>query len=150
VEILKLWLVDLLLRLTQRLMKPWTSSGSHGQSSLLNDPLRKEMALSLENLAVKVVNIVKEMPRDSLAELLGKQLVRAATTAGATFCRVSRASCPQQLLPALAEVQTCLEETLYWANLLTRCGLLETRIAEDLRPEIDALGATLRNICQTA
>jgi len=100
----------------------------------------------LEDYALRIIavyNILPDYPTSGhqVAQVLGKQLLRAGTSVGANFAEATRT---HSLADKAAKQQICikeLEETAYWLRLLSKTGLVASARLEPLLAETSELTA---------
>ncbi len=81
-------------------------------------------------LALPVIRLVDALPRDRTAEVIGKQLLRSATSVGANYRAACRGKSPADLIAKLSLVEEEADEALYWMELLIEADLVpEARLA---------------------
>ncbi len=64
------------------------------------------------------------LPKGHPAEVIGKQLLRSATSGGANYRAACRGKSQADLLNKLAIVEEEADETLYWLELLVESGIV--------------------------
>jgi four helix bundle protein len=93
--------------------------------------------------AVRVVKLVNALPRGLASQVIGRQLLRAATSVGANYraaCRAqSRAEFAAKLSIALEES----DESLYWLELVRDTRLVKPELLPGLINETNELVAIL-------
>ncbi|MCR9293288.1 MAG: four helix bundle protein [bacterium] len=82
-----------------------------------------------------------ERKRSVTAEVLGKQLLRSATSVGANYRAVCRAKSPADMLNKLRIVEEEADESGYWLELIGESGLMPTERLSDLLREFDEITA---------
>ena len=90
-------------------------------------------------LALRVIHLVESLPRSETGQVLGRQLLRSATSAGANYRSACRAKSRADMLHKLGIVEEELDETLYWIELLIAGGLLQQGKAAELIQETDEI-----------
>ena len=84
-----------------------------------------------KKLALRVIELVEALPKTKTAEVIGRQLLRCATSVGANYRAACRGKSTADVLAKLAIVEEEADETLYWLELLVESGTVEeNRIAE--------------------
>lgn len=100
--------------------------------------------------AVRVVRAVEALPKESAAQVIGRQLLRAGTSVGANYRAARRARSRADFIAKLGIVEEECDETVYWIDLLVATGVVkETRIA-DRRAEASELVAIIVSSIKTA
>ena len=93
--------------------------------------------------ALRVIRVYQQLPRSGEAEVIGKQLLRSATSVAANY----RASCRARSGPEyFAKLSICVEEadeTQFWLELLSQAGIVASNRLEELLMEYAAITAIL-------
>jgi four helix bundle protein len=93
--------------------------------------------------ALRVVRLFAALPKSTEAQVLGKQLLRAGTSAGAHYKEASRARSNAEFVSKLNAGLGELDEAVYWLDLLAESGIVPATRLNDLRAEADELIAIL-------
>jgi four helix bundle protein len=100
--------------------------------------------------AVRVMKLVDALPRSLAAQVLGRQLLRSATSVGANY----RATCRAQSRPDFAaKLSIALEEadeSLYWLELIREANLVKPELLKEIIKEADELVAIMLASRRTA
>jgi four helix bundle protein len=91
--------------------------------------------------ALQVIRLVQALPRDRVADVIGRQLLRAATSVGANHRAARRARSPGDFIAKMKIVEEEADECLYWLELLLESGLVSEARLTDLLAEGNALMA---------
>src|SRR5215813_900940 len=78
----------------------------------------RDLALRTKEFARRVIRLFSSLSKDTAAQVLGKQLLRAGTSVGANYREAHRA---RSKLEFIAKVGDCLreaDESAYWLELL--------------------------------
>jgi len=93
--------------------------------------------------ALRVIKLYQQLPRSGEAEVIGKQLLRSATSVAANY----RASCRARSGPEyFAKLCICVEEadeTQFWLELLSQAGIVSVNRLEEILLEYSAISAIL-------
>lgn len=84
--------------------------------------------------ALCVVRMYCSLPKTTVAQVLGKQVLRSGTSVGAHYCEAKRARTRKEFASKMRGGLAELEETIYWLNLLAKGGVVDRN---HLRPLID-------------
>ena len=82
-------------------------------------------------LAVRIIRMVEALPQGRASDLIGSQVVRAATDIGRHYRARHRATTKTEQAAALKATAEAADETLYWLELIIAAELMaETRLTE--------------------
>ena len=90
------------------------------------------------------------MPPVKPSDVLGKQLLRSATSVGANYRAACRASSKADFVSKIAVVEEEADESLYWLELLDESGLAKKADLLPLLKEADELTAIFTAAAKTA
>ena len=90
-------------------------------------------------VSLEVIRLVKDLPRNQVAEVLGGQLLRAATSIGANYRAACRGRSTADVLAKLGIVEEEADETLYWMELLTESAISTAPRLEPLVSEVSQI-----------
>ena len=94
----------------------------------------EELKARTKSFALRVIKLVDAMPRSLAAEVIGKQLLRSATSVGANYRAACRAQSHAEFAAKLSIVVEEADETVYWLELLRESRLLKPeRLAKILK-----------------
>ena len=74
-------------------------------------------------LGLRVIQMLEEIPRSSLVEVLGRQLLRSATSVGANYRAACRGRSNADVIAKLGVVEEETDETLYWLEMFREARL---------------------------
>lgn len=94
-----------------------------------------------KGLALRVIRLVKAMPKNAPAQVIGKQLLRSGTSVGANYRAAYRGKSKADVIAKLAIVEEEADETAYWLELLIESGLMPERKLSYLVKETDEIVA---------
>ncbi len=78
----------------------------------------EELKTRTKAFAVRVIRLVDALPRSLAAQVVGRQLLRSATSVGANYRAACRAQSRAEFAAKLSIVVEEADETLYWLELL--------------------------------
>ena len=110
----------------------------------MNDGIRKGQDIAERVLAVgvRVIEVVRALPRDPASKHIGGQLIRAATSIGANYEEARAAESRADFAHKTGISRKEARETIYWLRLVDRAGLTK-RPLQDLIDEVQQLAAIL-------
>ena len=80
--------------------------------------------------ALRVIRLVESLPRKKSSDVLGKQLLRSATSMAANYRAALRARTKPEFISKLRIVEEEADESLFWIELLIESQLIpEPRLA---------------------
>ncbi len=89
--------------------------------------------------ALRIVRLFASLPKDTLAQTLGRQLLRSGTSVAANFRKASRARSTAEFVVKLGVVEQDLDETLLWLELLAEGRVIQPNKLVLLQSEADEL-----------
>lgn len=85
--------------------------------------------------AVRVVRLVRSLPYDVASNVVGRQLLRAATSVGANYRAACRARSTREFIAKLGIVEEEADESLYWLELLIATETMDVSRLQPLMEE---------------
>ena len=89
--------------------------------------------------ALRVIRLVKALPRSTVGNVIGRQLLRCGTSVGANYRAACRARSRADFVAKMKIVEEECDESLYWIELLKESGEIEPALLKDLIEEADAI-----------
>jgi four helix bundle protein len=106
-----------------------------------------ELRARTRSFALRIVKLVQALPKDPVADVLGKQVLRSATSVGANC----RAACRAQTKPTkMSTVVEESDETIYWLELIRDAGLIKPEQLSELVDEAEQICKIMVTSRQTA
>ncbi|MCU0390394.1 MAG: four helix bundle protein [Thermoflexibacter sp.] len=96
-----------------------------------------------KTLAVKIVKLYGEIPKTDENQIIGKQLLRSATSTAANYRAVCRARSEAERYSKLSIVVEEADETLFWIEILEETGILTKEKLVDLKKEATEIIAVM-------
>ncbi len=100
---------------------------------------KQELLQRTKSYALRVIKVVQALPRDDVARVLGKQLLRSGTSVGANYRAACRARSAADFIGKLKIVEEESDESLYWMELLVESSVLPQRRLGALMREGDEI-----------
>jgi len=110
----------------------------------------RELKERTRRFALRVLRVVEALPTGRIADVLGKQLLRSATSVGANYRAACRARSRAEFIAKLGIVEEETDEALYWMELLIDAGLMEEHRLLDLMQEGDEILSIIVTSIKTA
>jgi len=99
--------------------------------------------------ALRVVEFVTSLPRGPVGDVLGRQLLRSATSIGANYREASRAESRSDFIHKISLVEKEAAETQYWIELCQDARAGAATEPQDLLKESTELVAIFTQIGKT-
>lgn len=108
---------------------------------------REEFKTRTKAYALRVIKVVDALPRDSVAKVLGHQLLRSGTSVGANYRASIRARSRPDFIAKMGIVEEECDESLFWMELLVDSGRMKAdRLMELMREGGEILAITVASI----
>ncbi len=100
-----------------------------------------------KGLGLRVIRLVEALPSSRSAEVISRQLLRAATSVGANYRAACRAKSTADIINKLKIVEEEADETLYWLELLVEANLMpQTKLANLMDETNQIIAMTVASI----
>ena len=100
--------------------------------------------------ALRVIRLVESLPATKTADVIGKQVLRSATSVGANYRASCRAKSQADFIAKMGIVEEEADETIYWLELLTDSGQVKKDRLESLLDEANQIVAIVVSSIKTA
>ena len=94
-----------------------------------------------KEIALRVIRLVETLPNSHTAQVIGKQLLRSATSIGANYRAACRGKSTADLLHKLAIVEEEADESVYWLELLIESEIVPANKLSALISDINEIVA---------
>jgi four helix bundle protein len=102
---------------------------------------KEELKLSTKQFGLRVLKLVRALPKDVAGRAWANQLVRSGTSVGANYCAACRARSKAEFRAKLGTVLEEADESAFWLELIMEDGMLSKSRVNPLRIEADELYA---------
>jgi four helix bundle protein len=103
-----------------------------------------------KRFAIDVIKLYGQLPRSTVAQVLGRQLLRSGTSVGAQYCEAMRAKSIADFVSKIEGSLQEIEETRYWLDLLVESNTMPSSAMTAVRSESSELVAMLVASVRTA
>jgi four helix bundle protein len=114
--------------------------------------MERDLEQRTKRFSLAVIKFTAALPRTREADVLGRQLLRAATSIGANYREANRGVSRADFANKIGTVQKAASETLYWIELLLESEIAAADPAKQLHKEsfellsiFTAIGKKLKN-----
>ncbi len=109
-----------------------------------------ELKQRTKEFALRTIRLVDALPRRVVADVLGRQLTRSATSVAANYRSACRAKSRADFISKMGTVEEETDESMLWLELIVDAGLLPASRVAALLAEADALTAITVKSIRTA
>ena len=103
-----------------------------------------------KEFARRVIRVFAALSKDTAAQILGKQLLRAGTSVGANYREANRARTKAEFISKIGDCLKEADESSYWMELLLDEGFLPPVKLQPLLDEANELVAIFVTISKRA
>ena len=101
----------------------------------------EELKLRCKKMALRVIQLVMSLPKNLVSGILGKQVVRSATSVAANYRSACKARSKADFVSKLGIVEEEADETQLWLELIIESNLVKSSRVENLLDEVRQLTA---------
>ncbi|NOX19687.1 MAG: four helix bundle protein [Nitrospirae bacterium] len=102
---------------------------------------KEELIERTKKFALDVFDVIDLLPKNNKGQVLGRQLLKAATSVGANYRAACRARSKAEFISKLGIVVEESDECIYWLELIKDCKMLNTEMLNTLITEAHELTA---------
>lgn len=107
----------------------------------------KELKPRTKTFALRVIRMYSKLPKnDTVAQVLGKQVLRSGTSVGGNYREASRSRSKPEFTSKIGDCLKEIAETEYWLELLVGSGCVSAAKMADLLDETRQLIAIFTTI----
>ena len=110
----------------------------------------RDLAARTKSFARRVIRLYVALPREPVAQVLGKQALRAGTSIGANYREATRARSKAEFISKIGDCLKEADETLYWLELLSEEQVVAAKKLAPLIQEANELVSILVTISKRA
>ena len=109
-----------------------------------------DLKLRTKQFALRIIRLYSAMPKSAVAQVLGKQMLRSATSVGAHYREATRSRSNAEFISKIQGGLQELEETSYWLELTVESGVFALARVKNLMEEANELTAILTTCVKNA
>ncbi len=103
------------------------------------DEASQSLKQRTKTYALNIIKLYGALPRTTVAQVVGKQLLRSGTSVGANYREGHRARSDAEMLAKFGICVQELEESIYWMALLADAGIIPQTALTSLLDETNQL-----------
>lgn len=111
---------------------------------------KDEIKRRTKKFALDVIRLVESLPPGYAGQVLGRQLLRSATSVGANYRAACRGKSVADFIAKMGIVEEEADESIYWMELLMEAKILPPTALQALMSEADELVAITVSSIKTA
>ena len=92
-----------------------------------------------KQFAIRIIRMLRALPKTDEARVISRQLLRAATSVAANYRAVCRARSTADFIAKMGLVVEEADETVFWLELLGDAGIVQKTRLEELEREANEL-----------
>src|SRR6476620_9453084 len=100
---------------------------------------RQDLRKRTKDYALRIVKLYAALPNSTVAQVLGKQVLRSGTSVGAQYREGCRAKSNADFINKIEGALQELDETQYWLELIAETKLVKAERMNALREETEEL-----------
>ncbi|MEK7676256.1 MAG: four helix bundle protein [Verrucomicrobiota bacterium] len=109
-----------------------------------------DLGLRTKTFARRIIRLYAALPKETAAQILGKQVLRSGTSVGANYREANRARSKAEFMSKIGDCLKEADETLYWLELLLEENFMPTRRLQPLVVEANELVSIFTTISKRA
>ena len=102
-----------------------------------------DLSVRTKSFALRVIKLYSTLPKSTVAQTLGKQILKSGTSLGANYREAHRSRSRNEFVAKIGDCLKELDETAYWLDLLIETEILSFPKTRELCAECDELIAIL-------
>jgi len=100
---------------------------------------RAQLIWRTKRFALEAIKLTEALPHGRAADVIGRQLLRSATSVAANDRSACRAKSPRDFIAKMGIVEEEADESLFWLDLLLESGTAASPNIQRLQREADEL-----------
>ena len=116
----------------------------------MKDENKRDLGLRTRSFALAVIGLYGALPKSTVAQVLGRQLLRSGTSVGAHYREARRGKPVADFVSKIEGLLQELDESAYWIDLLSEAKLLKQAVAQPLLVETEELMSIFVTVAKQA
>ena len=87
-----------------------------------------DLKLRTKQYSLRIIRLIRSLPNDKVAEVIGKQLLRSGTSVGANYRAACRAKSQPDFINKIHIVEEETDESLFWMELLIESEIIKEHL----------------------
>jgi len=103
-----------------------------------------------KQFGLRVIRLVETLPKTQTTSVIGKQLLRCATSVGANYRAACKGRSKADFIAKLGTVEEEADESIYWLEMLIEAEVVKSALVVELLTEANELTAIIAASRKTA
>ena len=103
----------------------------------------KELKARTKRFSLQVIKLVEKLPTGVVAQIIGRQFVKAGTSVGANYRSACRGRSRAEFAAKLGIVEEEADESAFWMEVIIEAGLLQRTLVQPLLDEAEEIVAIM-------
>jgi len=99
----------------------------------------QELKDRTKKYALRIIKLVKALPKTADGRIIGNQLIRSGTSVGANYRAVCRARSTAEFISKLGIVVEEADESGFWLEIIIESGLMKKELIKPLLKETEEI-----------
>jgi four helix bundle protein len=112
----------------------------------MNNDVPQDLRTRTSDFALRIIRLYVSLPKTTVAQVIGKQVLRSGTSVGAHYREGHRAKSDADIVNKFETALQELDETDYWLDLLVKAEIASAQKLELLIKETNELIAIFTTI----
>jgi four helix bundle protein len=92
-----------------------------------------------KKFALRIIRMTEALPRNRVADILARQIIKSGTSVGANYRAACRAKSRPDFISKMGTVEEECDETAYWLELFVESGQMKRSRLQSLMDEAEEL-----------
>lgn len=110
----------------------------------------QDLKTRTKQFALRIIRMVRSLPKTKEADVIGKQLLRCGTSVAANYRAACRARSQADFISKVIIVEEESDESAFWMELIIDAEILKKNLVEELLKEANELTAIFTASGKTA
>lgn len=93
---------------------------------------REQLKLRTKVFALRVIRLFQSLPKNTESQIIGKQLLRSATSVGANYRAACRSRSNAEFYSKISIVVEEADESLFWLEILIEARIVQVELLAEL------------------
>jgi four helix bundle protein len=104
---------------------------------------KEELKERTKKFALRIINLVKALPKNNVGFVVGGQLLRCGTSVASNYRAVCRSRSRAEFISKLGVVIEEADESAFWIEIIIEAELVDQKLVENLLKEANEITAIM-------